>query len=469
MSRASSRSGSVAYWLGIAVTLSVGVLGFFLLSMLRQKPAQQQPSQLAPLVETVTVTTADEGFSLQVDGEVIPYRKVTLSAEVAGRVQIKHADCWPGNYLEQGTLLYKIDPRDYELEIRRLQQLAIQADVALNEMDVEDQNNADLLALAEQDLKLQEKDFRRIESLIERQLASASEYDIARTAVIKSRNALQTLENLRRLLGSRRNRLQSETERIAIELEKARLELARTEIYVPFDGIVRSVDAEVDTYVERGAPLAHLEDTSKVEVRFHVRLENLRWLWRLAGDEEVKEPQVQGGNYQLPALAVDVALDIGGAEYVWSGRLDRYDGQGIQPATRTVPCVVVVDDPHQCRHVATASGAGSLPSPPALLRGMFVTLRVQVPAHLQLLRMPVAALRPGNRVWVWRGGRLQIVPIAVAHATDEEVLIQADESSLTAGDVVIVSPLPTAVDGMQVRRSDEAQLSTLPTATGSAS
>ena len=39
-------------------------------------------------------------FYLDADGEVVPYREVTLSAEVAGTVQMKTPQCFAGQYVK---------------------------------------------------------------------------------------------------------------------------------------------------------------------------------------------------------------------------------------------------------------------------------------------------------------------------------------------------------------------------------
>ena len=107
-----------------------------------------------------------------------------------------------------------------------------------------------------------------------------------------------------------------------------------------------------------------------------------------------------------------MAVELQGHSYHWSGVLSRYDGAGLNPATRTVPCVAVVDDPQGGCLVGEAGM--DLPGPPALLRGMFVTVRVDVPTRMTLVEIPTIALRPGNRLWLMRDDRLVIKEVDVA-------------------------------------------------------
>jgi len=59
-----------------------------------------------------------------------------------------------------------------------------------------------------------------------------------------------------------------------------------------------------------------------------------------------------------------------------------------------------------------------------------------------------AALRPGDEVWVVRGGRVTLVPVDVLQHTDEQVLLRG---ALQDGDAAVVGGLPVATEGMQVQ------------------
>jgi len=100
----------------------------------------------------------------------------------------------------------------------------------------------------------------------------------------------------------------------------------------------------------------------------------------------------------------------------------------------------------------TAGGLSDVAAPPALLRGMFVTVRIKIDPQVALLGIPVNAVRPGDRLWVLRDGKLAIEPINVAIRVDGEALVVATTTSVKAGDEVITSPLPLAIEGMSLRK-----------------
>ena len=68
--------------------------------------------------------------------------------------------------------LIKIDDRDYRLEVRRLQKEIEQSKNSLAELEIEENNIMDLVRLAEEDLKLQEKEVQRIRDLKSKRAAS---------------------------------------------------------------------------------------------------------------------------------------------------------------------------------------------------------------------------------------------------------------------------------------------------------
>ena len=200
----------------------------------------------------------------------------------------------------------------------------------LDELDVERSNTEGLITLAEEEVALQKKELRRVESLARTNVASQSELDSTRRAELTARNSVLTLKNKVRLLSARRGRLEQEKERIGAELAKAKLDRARTELRAPIDGVIMHSEVEQDGYVSRGTKLLSIEDTSKAEIRFNLTLDELRWLWKFAEDTG----NVARDSYALPDVPVTVVVSLAGLEFHWSSRLSRYDGAGIDATTR---------------------------------------------------------------------------------------------------------------------------------------
>jgi multidrug efflux pump subunit AcrA (membrane-fusion protein) len=407
-----------------------------------------------------------------------------------------------GNYVRQGTPLFEIDARDYELEVRRLTKEYEQSGVNLAELDVELENTAALAKLADEELELLRRDVQRLDKLFRENrqgVVTESQLDETRRKELVARNARLTLENQALLLRTRRSRWESAQELVAAQLDKAKLDLERTKVFAPCDGVVVLDAVEADDFVQRGTPLVTLEDTSRVEVRTSLRMEHLHWLWQQTAATPIQEGEDPAArDYQVPPTPVTVVYDIAGEKFLWKGRLSRYDGIGLDEKTRLVPCRVAIDDPRACSRGAgagesTDSGNNGdtihhADGPPALVRGMYVTVWLHAQPQQRLLRLPERAVYPGNLVWLVVDGKLQSTRVTVAAVNDGVVLVRepspvgqaallakssrtelvpfangngtssvlpsANGTSsvlLAPGAKVVVSPLSSAADGMQVR------------------
>lgn len=428
----------------LGASISVG------LSLLKKDPAQSNRAVQSALVEVSSVDSCATGFRISVDGEVVPYREVSLSAQVAGRIAMKSAQARAGHYVHQGDLILEIDPRDFELDVRRFQEAVKQATSSIDELDVEESNAEELVALATERLELSRNNLKRFEDLIKRNATSPSELDSARQAALEALNSLQTLKNQITLIRARRNRLLQEKERAITSLEQAELNLSRTKITSPLDGVVIDDFVEEGDFVSVGTNLVQLEDTSRVEVRFHLRLDQLRWLWK-SGAEEMASVASSGYKYKLPNVPVEVRFELDGNEFIWPARLDRYDGAGINSDTRTVPIIAVVVDEPRAVSARDVGGKLAWSAPPKLLRGAYVTVDVPVGNDMNLVAIPATAIQPNDTIWIYDAGKLRVQPVDVAYSDLNQVIVMADPLNVKPGDLVITSPLPIAEDGMAVR------------------
>jgi len=444
--------------------VAVGIGGYMVLSAQREVPVRAADETEAPLVETVSVTQHSGEMDIEVDGTVVPYRDVTVSAEVPGRIAKKADICRAGRYVTQGTLLFEIDPRDYSLEVQRLANEVQQAVHQIEELDVEIANTESLIELAQEDLELQQRDLERIEDLANRNVLTESDLDDAKRLELAARNTLKTLNNQLALLTARKNRLEQAKLLKEIQLEKAQLDQARTKISAPIDGMIVEDMVEQDSYVQPGAALVKIEDTSRAEILCNLESRDIYWLWHdtQTGGDQSSEAVAQStgastpapiddlpNTYRLPPVPVTVLYEAGGQRFAWDGRLSRYEGTGIDQQTRTVPCRVVVDDPRQWRPWKESQSVSGAPG--ALRRGMFVTVIVHVRPDTEILTVPRQAIRPGSVVWTVEDDQLRVRPVQVADVDDQQALVHAPASGIRAGDHVVLSPVAFAHDGMAVR------------------
>lgn len=448
------------------VILGAGI-GIFVILGKGQQESRNDVSLTGPIVVRVAeVEEHGDELNLRVDGVAVPYREVELSAEVGGLISAKSPQLEAGEFITGGSPLVRIDPRDYELEVRRLTSMVQQAAADLVELDQELANNRELLELADKEVVLQSREYDRLQMLVGRGVVTQSEVERAEQAVLTARHAKVTRENQLNLLAKRRTRLESGLELAQSQLEKAELDVARTTVSSPVDGVVVREAVEVGAFVERGRSLATIEDTSRVEVRCSLEMDDLYWIWDQQATPLPTPSQSIAAGYHLPPTEVSIEYRLSGHDtliYRWRGTLSRFDGIGVDEQTRLVPVRVMVDDPRAVTVIDARTGQ-QLPratGPRALVRGMFVSVVIHARPTSRIVRVPDNALRPGQQILRVRDGELRILKdvrvvrrqehgAGLTGAAGGSFWLVRAEDELRAGDFVVVGPLAVTEDGMRV-------------------
>lgn len=408
--------------LGVGVVVALGSISPTAREEDDQSPAGRMRRLPAAEVSKV-LSLADIGkpLELRVDGVVVPYREIELAAEVAGRIVEKSPSCEAGNYVSKGDFLFKIDDTDYAQEVERLTKMREQDYAALQEVDQEVANTRRVLDLADKDVTIQEGEVKRLESM-PAGFASQVELDQSKKALLASMQNRLSYENQLTLLAARRNKLEAAERLATTQLRGAEINLERTKVYSPVDGVVVRENVELNSFIQRGSSMVTLEDVSKAEVAVNLRMDQLQWVLDQRREGEPTEIKLSDINlespktdspdstraslsqpgYSLPRTPAIIEYTIAGRNdmtFQWSGNLVRYSGIGLDARSRTVPVVVVVDQPRQFTGKRSGDSEEPQASPSPLVRGMFVSVRLQIQPTTPLLAIPSVAIQPGGRVW----------------------------------------------------------------------
>jgi multidrug efflux pump subunit AcrA (membrane-fusion protein) len=432
-------------WVLPLVILGAAIGGFVVLGGPKPPPRKDKEPPKAVVVTTRSIEPQSAGIDLEVDGVVVPLREVTLAAEVPGRVLQKTAACNEGQLVTKGTVLFEIDPRDYELDVARLEKELTQAGLAIEEVDEELIQNATSTDLARRQVDLARREAARLEGLKASKIVTESEHDRALRDELTAANSLTILEGQKRVLAKRRNRLLEAQSLAATMLEKSKLDLSRTRITSPVDGIVVEDKVEQDSFVAKGAALVTIEDTSATEVKTSLRMDEVG---RVLGGRNGGD-----GEHGFPGLPAKVLFTLGDRRYEWDGVLSRQEGRGLDEKTRTLPCLVHVAEPTKLRALDRYGAAlSALPAeaPSSLLRGMFVHVLLHVDVEQPLISVPQEAVRPTGDLFVMREGRLTILRPRPFHAAAGRITYDERESGLLPGDRVVVSQISNPRDGMEL-------------------
>ncbi len=399
----------------------------------------------AEVMQVLSMEQIGKPLELRVDGVVVPFREVQLAAEVSGRI-IEKADIFrAGNFVSEGQVLCRIDPTDYQQEILRLTRVREQEYEALKEVDQEVANTKSVLDIAKQDVELAQRELARLQSL-PRGFVSETELDQAQKSLLASTQSRVNLESQMSLLAARRGRLEASERLATTQLETAKINLERCEVRAPISGMIVREDAELNSFIQRGNPIVTLEDVSKAEVAVNLRMDQLYWVLDQARSpgtavNDAQQPAGLAGraSYAIPPTPAVIEYEVaglGGRTYRWNGTLVRYNGIGLDNRSRTVPVTIEVDAPQQFAEEQEA-GAPAV-SPTALVRGMFVKVRLQIKPQTPLVAIPSLAIRPGNRVWHFKAD-----PSVLDEPPSEQLVSVQTEQASDAG-APAATPAPSA-------------------------
>jgi RND family efflux transporter MFP subunit len=435
--------------------VALGAGGLIWLSA-KDAPPERVATQPPPLlVETVSLQAAESSFPIHVSGNVVPRREVTLSAEVAGAVVSKGESIESGRYVRKGESLVQIDPARFELEVRQLGSELRQVAADLQRLSTEEKGTNSLIKLAEREAEISTAAAARVHDLALKNAATEAQLESVERAELQAQNALTLLLNQRALIPVQRERLTAQQMLTELKQQQAQLNLDRTRIVAPFSGMITAVEVERGDYVQAGDVLLKLDDTSAIDVECSLRMEDLYWLWNSAAGkdaeaagesahgESVETPPVDVGRlFEVPAVDAVVVSEVTGRQFRWNGRLSRYAGAGVNLKTRTVACRVAVSEPIR---------ADAVDGPPTLMRGMYVTVTLNVAPRIRLVSIPTRGVQPNGRVWTVDNGVLRGHSVQAARVLADRVLVRADSTDLKPGDRVVVTQLATPVDGSRVR------------------
>ena len=343
------------------VVLTIG-LGFaWLILTGKPKPAiQPQEDLLKPVVSVIVTEPKSAVLAVHTQGTVEPRRRISVVAQVGGRVAAVSDNFVEGAFFEPGAVLLEIESDDYEFAIARAQ-----SQVAAAEQRVAEERGRNRQA---------KREWRELGS--------------------PEANALFLREPQLKA---------AETALLAAQADLAASELAleRTRITVPFPGRIQATYVDLGQYVTPGTPLGDAYGIDTVEVRLPL------------SDKQLAALRLPLHAQQSVARPVTLSSDFGGRRWEWEAEIRRIDAV-IDRDSRVVHAVAEVDQPF----MPTPAGR------PPLAPGMFVQADIMTPAIDDLVQLPAGALRSDNSLLIVDASEhLQRRVVDVIRRTEEWVWV----------------------------------------------
>lgn len=347
---------------------------------LKQEPEKKERVELDPLVEVVELERMTTNFEVRSQGTVRPQTETILSAEVSGTITRISPKFLAGGVFRANEVLMRIDPTNYEVAVDQANALVVQREIEY-----------------EGAKKLRSQGYR-----------AESEYASAAAALATAK----------------------------AEQVRARRNLERTYIRLPYEGIVRSKEADIGQFVNPGTRLGITFSTEYAEVRLPLTDHDLAFV-DLPGAAAVTETGSAAG----PAVLLSAVQR--GVSQQWPATIVRSEGV-VDEKSRVTYAVARIADPYRLHTEGHA-----------LPMGTFVTASIQGAAVADVFRVQNTAIRGSNKLLlVDAESSIRMRTVDVIRADSQFTYI----TGLTDGDRVVVSALESPFEGMAVRTSadDEA-------------
>lgn len=359
---------------GIFVAAIIGAIG---LATMKPPPQTKALPSAAPLVAITTLEAFDADFRIASQGTVRPRTETILSAEISGAIISISPKFIAGGVFAKGEELMRIDPTNYAAAVDR-------AEATLTQRQIE---------------------FDGAEKLRSQGYRAEAEYASAVAALAAAR----------------------------ADLVNAQRNLERTKISLPYDGMVRSKDADLGQYVNTGTKLGVTFATDVAEVRLPLTDQDLAFIALPDAADISASGSVDGPRVILSAMQK-------GQPQSWQARIVRTEGI-VDEKSRVTYAVAGIEDPYK---LATQSEVE-----PPLPMGTFVSADIVGLTARNVVRVPRIALRSNSQLMIVDSDNLLRLRHVDLLRSDAEYAYLRDGA--VAGERVSLTTIASPIDGMKVR------------------
>lgn len=369
------------------LVLAGAVAAFSALMATAPKPEENTTAPLPIAVEIVIAQNQATTLRVTTQGEVKSKNEAAVAAQVAGQIVAISPTLEPGAFVKKGEILAEIDAAQYRLAVDRSRSQVARAREAL--------------ARARSEASLAEQDWKDL-GLI----GNPSDLTLQKPQVNAALADLKTAE---------------------AAVQESELNLERTQIRAPFDGRVMARSANIGDFISPGAPLATVFAVDAAQVRIPLTDADLAVLGL---------PPGFAAGAESAAPVAHLSAIVAGERREWTGRLALIDAS-VDARTRLVYGLVEVDDPFNA----------ALAAP--LAPGLFVDITIDSGEAQQLVSIPRSALKKNQYIYVVDAEGAIKAREAAPVMADAKTLYFRD--SVSPGEKVVASFLPSPRDGMKVR------------------
>ncbi len=412
------------------------------IAIIKLQPAMEHDPQTRPPVAVSVIEAQQHNLRPAIIGfgTVMPDLNLEAKSEVRGRITFIHPELKKGAMLSKDTVLLRIDDKDYRLALTQAKADMLANQASVKEMELTIENNKLDLKLANEKLKLRQRELNRLAKLRKTGAVSQSVYEAEHQNLLQQQQEVQKLESLQITLPSDLEVVNAKVAIASAKVEQSQRDLERTELTIPFSGRISNVYTEMDQYVAIGTQLFDVTGLEKVVINAQFPLDQFEQFAtnfdssKIRFDDINTLPSMGELLYSL-GLTATVEL-VGGNHGNWQAKVERFSND-INPKSRTVGVTVSVSGSYQNIKPGVR---------PPLLEGMYTRVRLKG-AATNYIALPRYALHKKQVFTVSEQSTLQRNDLADIQLQGSLVLIK---NGITPGAKVITSDVFPAIEGMSL-------------------
>ncbi|MCP4009611.1 MAG: HlyD family secretion protein [Proteobacteria bacterium] len=380
-------------------------------------------------------------------GNIEPSVVVNAKSEVSGKIVYVHPDLHKGASIAQGEVVLRIEPTTFKISLDQ-SQAGLQGSLSsLAQLEAEEASTRLALEIAQDNLKVGQKELERQRALQEKKLVARSDLDREVQKVLNLRQQVQDIQGKLSSYNSRKAATLAQITQSQSQVAQSEDTLGRTEVSMPIDARIGEVLVEKGEFVPAGAVLFEALGVQAVEINAQLPVQQFRPLVAGMG----KSGASALVNLQSPAdlqnvvarmqLEVRVRLvgDTDGSIY-WEGQLLRLS-ESVDPVRDTLGMVVEVANPY----------AGIIPGKkPPLLKGMSTAVEFYSQLKPTLI-LPRKAVHQGRVYIADENNQLVIEPVHIQFMQGNMMIPDEQSASRLAGRNIIISDVIPVMQGLPLK------------------
>ncbi len=410
-------------FLRVIVVLVIAIALAKLLISLKKEPEKKEIIKTPPSVKVMQATPVSKVMTVDAYGTVKPRKLVKIAVEVPGRIDYIHPSFIEGGVIEKGEVLIGIDQRSYKLDRQTGQVRIRQAKTAIESLKQDIKNLRNDILLSKANVNLTQKELKRITALSENQYASKNSLDKAEQQYLQAKIALQNINNRLSLTDTLMGQKTASLSMAQVDFQKADLALDKTQIRSDFNGFVLDKFAEKGEYVNPGQALGSIYQKGSLDVDVRIPLEKMKWIGASFENGKTPDAKVMVANFE------------GMKSFVWNAKVVRVKAK-IDEKTRTLPMTLEILTPDvKIKNIFD------------LKPGTFVKCSIVGERYENIFVLPRYLLKRDDILFTVNGNHLKMKKVNVLRKFEDEIYIN---KGLAPGDKIIFSPLPGAIEGMEL-------------------